>query len=77
MEQTTEPKAEEIENKVNDKYNIVREGKAAILFSKGKEVFYNPVQEVNRDLSIVMIKLFQEELQKEKEGNVLILPSKL
>jgi tRNA (guanine26-N2/guanine27-N2)-dimethyltransferase len=48
-------------------YSIVTEGKANILFPEGNQVFYNPAQEVNRDLSIMMIKMFQQELKKEKE----------
>ncbi len=32
---------------------VVREGKAAILFPSANEVFYNPVQEFNRDLTWV------------------------
>lgn len=49
-------------------HSILREGSAEILFSKGKEVFYNPVQEVNRDLSIAMIKLFQQKYTKNTGG---------
>lgn len=30
---------------------MVKEGKAAILFPSANEVFYNPVQEFNRDLT--------------------------
>lgn len=30
---------------------VVREGKAAIIFPSANEVFYNPVQEFNRDLT--------------------------
>lgn len=30
---------------------VVREGKASILFPSANEVFYNPVQEFNRDLT--------------------------
>lgn len=30
---------------------VVKEGKAAILFPNANEVFYNPVQEFNRDLT--------------------------
>lgn len=37
-------------------YNIVKEGKAEILFPKAETVFYNPVQEFNRDLSVCCIK---------------------
>jgi hypothetical protein len=31
-------------------FNRTREGQAEILFPKTEEVFYNPVQEFNRDL---------------------------
>lgn len=37
-------------------YNIVKEGKAEILFPKKDTVFYNPVQQFNRDLSVCCIK---------------------
>lgn len=37
-------------------YNVVKEGKAEILFPKAETVFYNPVQEFNRDLSVCCIK---------------------
>ncbi|CCC68460.1 hypothetical protein NCAS_0B03760 [Naumovozyma castellii] len=37
-------------------YNIVKEGSAEILFSKKETVFYNPVQQFNRDLSVTCIK---------------------
>lgn len=40
---------------VND-YNIVKEGKAEILFPKKETVFYNPIQQFNRDLSVTCIK---------------------
>lgn len=30
---------------------VVKEGKATILFPSANEVFYNPVQEFNRDLT--------------------------
>ena len=33
-------------------HKIIEEGTAKILFSEGNEVFYNPVQVLNRDLSI-------------------------
>ena len=32
-------------------YDVVKEGKAEILYPKGNNVFYNPVQEFNRDLT--------------------------
>lgn len=30
---------------------VIKEGKASILFPSANEVFYNPVQEFNRDLT--------------------------
>ena len=44
--------------------NVVKvtEGKAEILFPDSNSVFYNPVQEFNRDLSTAVIKLFSQEL---------------
>lgn len=40
----------------------VTEGKAEILFPDSNSVFYNPVQEFNRDLSTAVIKLFSQGL---------------
>ncbi|CCD27022.1 tRNA (guanine26-N2)-dimethyltransferase NDAI_0J01300 [Naumovozyma dairenensis CBS 421] len=37
-------------------YNIIKEGSAEILFPKTETVFYNPVQQFNRDLSVTCIK---------------------
>jgi tRNA (guanine26-N2/guanine27-N2)-dimethyltransferase len=50
----------------NEEFTVVKEGRASVLF-KGTEVFYNPVQEVNRDLSILFIKLYIEQLEKERK----------
>ncbi|SPN99587.1 related to N2,N2-dimethylguanosine tRNA methyltransferase [Cephalotrichum gorgonifer] len=53
-------------------YSIVKEGLASILVppSKGKEgpqqVFYNPIQQFNRDLSVLAIKAFQQVRAEEK-----------
>uniref|UniRef100_A0A3B4B4S3 tRNA (guanine(26)-N(2))-dimethyltransferase n=1 Tax=Periophthalmus magnuspinnatus TaxID=409849 RepID=A0A3B4B4S3_9GOBI len=41
---------------------VVREGKAAILFPSANEVFYNPVQEFNRDLTCAVITEFAREV---------------
>ncbi|KAG9290032.1 hypothetical protein G9A89_010338 [Geosiphon pyriformis] len=49
-------------------FNIVKEGKASILFPKTNEVFYNPVQEFNRDLSIAVIRTWSEIIFEEREG---------
>lgn len=40
----------------------VKEGQAEILFPSEKDVFYNPVQEFNRDLTIAVIKEFSKPL---------------
>ncbi|MES1908281.1 MAG: hypothetical protein MHM6MM_001244 [Cercozoa sp. M6MM] len=49
----------------------VTEGKATALIGHGDEVFYNPVQIVNRDLSITLLNTYSEmrrqEWQQEKE----------
>ncbi|XP_054718129.1 tRNA (guanine(26)-N(2))-dimethyltransferase-like [Uloborus diversus] len=37
-------------------YTVVTEGKAEVLFPSSHDVFYNPVQEFNRDLSIAVLK---------------------
>ncbi|CCE61256.1 hypothetical protein TPHA_0A01730 [Tetrapisispora phaffii CBS 4417] len=37
-------------------YNVITEGKANILFPKTETVFYNPIQQFNRDLSVTCIK---------------------
>merc|ERR550519_7240 len=43
---------------------VVKEGQAEILFPSEKDVFYNPVQEFNRDLTIAVIKEFSRPLLK-------------
>lgn len=42
-------------------YHLVEEGKAKILYPKGHQVFYNPIQEYNRDMSVMMLRLFAED----------------
>ncbi|KAG8177922.1 hypothetical protein JTE90_015357 [Oedothorax gibbosus] len=39
-------------------FTAVTEGKAEVLFPSSHDVFYNPVQEFNRDLSIAILKQF-------------------
>ncbi|KAI9315445.1 N2,N2-dimethylguanosine tRNA methyltransferase [Dichotomocladium elegans] len=51
-------------------YNTVTEGKATILFPKGNEVFYNPVQEFNRDMSIAAIRTWSELFFAEKREKI-------
>ncbi|XP_071813095.1 tRNA (guanine(26)-N(2))-dimethyltransferase-like isoform X3 [Apostichopus japonicus] len=43
---------------------VVKEGKAEVLFTR--TVFYNPVQEFNRDLSVSVIRMFTEEFLNSK-----------
>lgn len=42
-------------------YTTVCEGKAEVLFPAAHDVFYNPVQEFNRDLSVAVLRLFASE----------------
>jgi tRNA (guanine26-N2/guanine27-N2)-dimethyltransferase len=51
-------------------YNTVTEGKATILFPKSNEVFYNPVQEFNRDMSIAAIRTWSEMFMQEKQTRI-------
>ncbi|KAI8138257.1 N2,N2-dimethylguanosine tRNA methyltransferase [Fennellomyces sp. T-0311] len=51
-------------------YTPVTEGKATILFPKGNEVFYNPVQEFNRDMSIAAIRTWSELFLAEKQARI-------
>merc|ERR1719495_2545336 len=39
----------------DDGWTVVKEGQAEVLFPSLNDVFYNPVQEFNRDLSIAVI----------------------
>ncbi|KAL2086869.1 hypothetical protein ACEWY4_017928 [Coilia grayii] len=52
---------------------VVREGKAAILFPSANEVFYNPVQEFNRDLTCAVITEFARE-QLSQRGVRIVVP---
>ena len=51
------PEAESIN--IND-YNVITEGEASVLFPKVNKVFYNPVQQFNRDLSVAAIRAWDE-----------------
>lgn len=44
----------------SDNFNKVTEGKATILFPKEENVFYNPIQQFNRDLSVTAIKAWAD-----------------
>lgn len=52
-------------------HRLLVEGQAAIPFSEGNEVFYNKVQEFNRDISVHVIKLFAERRLREKAHQAL------
>lgn len=47
---------------------VLSEGMANVLYqiSKQREVFYNPAMETNRDISIAMVNVFINILEKEK-----------
>ncbi|GIX70473.1 hypothetical protein CDAR_280601 [Caerostris darwini] len=47
-------------------FTSVTEGKAEVLFPSSHDVFYNPVQEFNRDLSIAVLKQFAKNPPKAK-----------
>lgn len=53
----------ELENGVK-----VTEGKAEICFPDFNSVFYNPVQEFNRDLSTAVLRLFSKEFSCNKKN---------
>ncbi|XP_013877500.1 tRNA (guanine(26)-N(2))-dimethyltransferase isoform X2 [Austrofundulus limnaeus] len=52
---------------------VVREGKAAILFPNANEVFYNPVQEFNRDVTCAVVTEFARDLLAQR-GVKLVVP---
>uniref|UniRef100_A0A8D3BI02 tRNA (guanine(26)-N(2))-dimethyltransferase n=1 Tax=Scophthalmus maximus TaxID=52904 RepID=A0A8D3BI02_SCOMX len=51
---------------------VVREGKAAILFPSANEVFYNPVQEFNRDLTCAVITEFARDVLAQRGVKVVV-----
>lgn len=55
----------------NKEVIIVNEGEAEILFPSSNEVFYNPVQEFNRDMSTAVISLHAKEVLKKKSIQVI------
>eukprot|EP01112_Ceratiomyxa_fruticulosa_P010033 TRINITY_DN2633_c0_g1_i4.p1 TRINITY_DN2633_c0_g1~~TRINITY_DN2633_c0_g1_i4.p1 ORF type:complete len:677 (+),score=149.49 TRINITY_DN2633_c0_g1_i4:1310-3340(+) len=67
------------ENTPNDAppgYMCISEGSAKVLYKKQIEVFYNPVQEYNRDLSIAVISdyiLSQSQENRKRKGPIRIL----
>lgn len=49
-------------------YQVIKEGMATVLTPKTEKVFYNPIQQFNRDLSVMGIKAWSEVYQKSKVG---------
>ncbi|KAF0499407.1 N2,N2-dimethylguanosine tRNA methyltransferase [Gigaspora margarita] len=52
--------------KMDNEFNVITEGKASILFPKNNKVFYNNVQQFNRDISIAAIKIWSKIFSEEK-----------
>lgn len=61
-EETTlnDPQQNPSESSSNDNYHELKEGKAVLRLEKKDGIFYNPVQEFNRDVSILIITVFFE-----------------
>ncbi|XP_077460951.1 tRNA (guanine(26)-N(2))-dimethyltransferase [Stigmatopora argus] len=51
---------------------VVKEGKATILFPSANDVFYNPVQEFNRDLTCAVITEYSREILAQRGIKVLV-----
>ncbi|KAJ1927827.1 RNA methyltransferase tRNA(m5U54)methyltransferase [Tieghemiomyces parasiticus] len=49
-------------------YKLITEGQATILFPNTNEVFYNPVQQFNRDMSIAAIRTWSEIYFEEQQA---------
>lgn len=49
-------------------FNIVKEGKATILAPKADKVFYNHIQQFNRDLSVMAINAWLTQYKNSKDG---------
>lgn len=52
-----------------DEFNIVKEGKATILAPKKDKVFYNHIQQFNRDLSMMATMAWLKQYKISKEGS--------
>ena len=52
---------------VPEGFTLYTENNAHILISSKDEAFLNPVQEFNRDMSVACIRVWSEELNREKE----------
>ena len=49
-------------------FSLYTENNAHILISSKDEAFLNPVQEFNRDMSVACKNVWNEEMDREKEG---------
>jgi tRNA (guanine26-N2/guanine27-N2)-dimethyltransferase len=47
-------------------FDAITEGAARVIFENKNEVFYNPSQEVNRDLSVLVLRQFSDQLRQER-----------
>ncbi|KGG50439.1 N2,N2-dimethylguanosine tRNA methyltransferase [Mitosporidium daphniae] len=56
-------------------YKIIQEGISSILVPDNRSVFYNPVQEFNRDLSMLIAHLFSKLFSKERDERAKAKPS--
>lgn len=55
--------------KINvDDWQVIKEGKATILAPKEDKVFYNPIQQFNRDLSVMAIRTWSQLYREGKDG---------
>ncbi|KAF9423175.1 RNA methyltransferase tRNA(m5U54)methyltransferase [Podila epigama] len=59
--------ADQADTPVPAGFKKVTEGKVTILFPDTNEVFYNPIQEFNRDISIAAIRTWDEIFQEERK----------
>lgn len=64
---TEAPRPEDPPILVPEGFSLYTENNAHILISSKDEAFLNPVQEFNRDLSVACIRVWSEELDREKE----------
>ena len=80
METTIENKTKEVQQQVNttkpQEPVTITEGKATIVFQSAEKVFYNHAQEVNRDLSVLVIKMFEQEKKQANSKSMFKLKKK-
>jgi len=69
---TSVPASTRTETWQGEEYTVIEEGKAKILYPAGHQVFYNPVQEYNRDISVMMLRLFAEDWHFKGASTILL-----